>query len=226
MCSALYGRDLEDEDEEEEEEEEEEQLEVHRLPDLLFRNAPQLLQYTAALHARSDSNHDYDVVDDEDEGGENQLQAQRDHRGELKQNLHIGRVCGTSKIFDLKIKNDSNLSFAVSACLDGWFGDDCSVTCEDCVNGECSENAEQCQCFPGWMGTICNMSKSKCQSVDLLTEDSLGQSHTDFIFYKFKPVVFSVTSLRSGLCTNLQLSAVTAQIFSCDNTERQDDREM
>ena len=47
-----------------------------------------------------------------------------------------------------------------SVCLDGSFGDDCSASCEDCVNGECSENRDRCQCSPGWTGIICNMSKS------------------------------------------------------------------
>lgn len=80
MYSALYVRELEDE---EEEEEEEEQLEVHRVPDLLFRKAPQLLHYTAALRSRYDSN---------DDGRDGRDRDQRDHRGELRLDSHIGTV--------------------------------------------------------------------------------------------------------------------------------------
>lgn len=83
VCLALYGRELEEEDEEEEEEEE--QLEVHRIPDLLFRKAPQLLQYTAALHSRYDSEGD-------DGDTEKELEIQRDRRGELRLDSHIGKV--------------------------------------------------------------------------------------------------------------------------------------
>lgn len=85
---ALYGRELEEEGEEEGEEDE--QLEVHRLPDLLFRKAPQLLQYTAALHSR------YDSVGDDDNGGggdsEKELEIQRERRGELRLDSSIGTV--------------------------------------------------------------------------------------------------------------------------------------
>ena len=93
MCLALYGRELEEE--EDEEEDDEEQLEVHRLPDLLFRKAPQLLQYTAALHSRYHSDDDDD--DDDDDGsdaGDNEKgsQMQRDRRGELRLDSHIGAV--------------------------------------------------------------------------------------------------------------------------------------
>lgn len=82
---ALYGRELE-EDEEEEEEEEDEQLDFHRLPDLLFRSPPQLLQYTAALHSRYGS--DDNGRDDGD--AEDNLEVQRERRGELRLESHIG----------------------------------------------------------------------------------------------------------------------------------------
>lgn len=87
LCAALYGRELEEE--EEDEEEDEEQLEVHRLPDLLFRKAPQLLQYTAALHTRYSSDDD-----DDSDGGDNEKDygIQRDRRGELRLDSHIGTV--------------------------------------------------------------------------------------------------------------------------------------
>lgn len=79
---------MEEEDEEEEEEEADEQLEAHRLPDLLFRKAPQLLQYTAALHSR------YDSDDDGSDGGdsEKELEIQRERRGELRLDSSIGTV--------------------------------------------------------------------------------------------------------------------------------------
>ena len=83
MCLALYGGELENEvDEEEEEEEgeegeEEEQLELHRLPDLLYRKAPRLLQYTAALHS---------LVGEEDLG------IQKEHRGEFGLDSSIGKI--------------------------------------------------------------------------------------------------------------------------------------
>ncbi|KAI3353793.1 hypothetical protein L3Q82_005017 [Scortum barcoo] len=125
-CISLYNREIEEEVEEEDEEDE--QLEVHTLPDLLYRRAPQLLQYTAALHSRYDTGDD-DFSDDAD--GEQELEIQRERRGELRL--------------------DSNI-----VCLDGSFGDDCSVSCEDCVNGVCSEDRDRCECSPGWTGIICN----------------------------------------------------------------------
>lgn len=94
MCLALYGRELEEEEEEGEEEEEDEQLELHRLPDLLFRKAPQLLQYTAALHSR------YGSEDDDGRGGgdsEEELEIQRERRGELRLDSNIGTLKSTSE---------------------------------------------------------------------------------------------------------------------------------
>lgn len=69
--AALYDSDLDDD---EEEDDAEEDLEVHRLPDLLFRRPPQLLQYTAALHSPY--------------GEDQEEEAQR---GELTLVSHIGR---------------------------------------------------------------------------------------------------------------------------------------
>lgn len=54
LYAALYESRLEPEEEDEPEGDEEE-LEVLRLPDLLFRRPPQLLQYTAALHSPYDT---------------------------------------------------------------------------------------------------------------------------------------------------------------------------
>ena len=90
----MYGR---EEEEEEDEEEEDEQLEVHRLPDLLFRKAPQLLQYTAALNSRYATDDDDDDDESSDGGdGEKELEIQRERRGELRLDTSIGTVQSVS----------------------------------------------------------------------------------------------------------------------------------
>lgn len=91
VCSALYGAELE----EEEAEEEEEQLELQRLPDLLLREAPQLLQYTAALQSRHDHGHGND--DDEEEEDDGDPEIQRERRGELRLSSDIGTSRNTTK---------------------------------------------------------------------------------------------------------------------------------
>uniref|UniRef100_A0AAY4CR03 Multiple epidermal growth factor-like domains protein 6 n=1 Tax=Denticeps clupeoides TaxID=299321 RepID=A0AAY4CR03_9TELE len=49
------------------------------------------------------------------------------------------------------------LSVCVLVCVDGAFGQDCSLSCEDCNNGGvCSENRDGCDCAPGWTGVVCN----------------------------------------------------------------------
>lgn len=183
---ALYGRELEEEDEEEEDEEV--QLEAGRLPDLLFRNAPQLLQYTAALRSH------YGSEDDDDDDGshrgdsEKVLEILRERRGELRLESHIGTVkkqnpktrktkhvcwvctlCLTRSIlfyyspfvFLLNVDDlqEFPLEFPFLVCLDDSFGEDCSVSCEDCVHGACNENRDRCECLPGWTGVICNESE-------------------------------------------------------------------
>lgn len=82
----MYNRELGEEEEEEVGQEgEDEQLELHRLPDLLYRNAPQLLQYTAALHYNSE---DGEGGDDNEE----ELEIQRERRGELRLDSNIGML--------------------------------------------------------------------------------------------------------------------------------------
>lgn len=93
ICLALYGR---EEEEEEDEEEEDEQLEVHRLPDLLFRKAPQLLQYTAALNSRYATDDDDDDESSDGGDGEKELEIQRERRGELRLDTSIGTVQSVS----------------------------------------------------------------------------------------------------------------------------------
>uniref|UniRef100_A0A3B3R8R4 EGF-like and EMI domain containing 1 n=1 Tax=Paramormyrops kingsleyae TaxID=1676925 RepID=A0A3B3R8R4_9TELE len=46
-------------------------------------------------------------------------------------------------------------------CLDGTFGDDCSLSCENCENGAiCAKENNKCDCLPGWTGITCNESES------------------------------------------------------------------
>uniref|UniRef100_A0A8B9MMH6 Multiple epidermal growth factor-like domains protein 6 n=1 Tax=Accipiter nisus TaxID=211598 RepID=A0A8B9MMH6_9AVES len=45
-------------------------------------------------------------------------------------------------------------------CLDNTFGNDCSLSCEDCLNGgRCNSEHSGCVCSPGWTGIICNESE-------------------------------------------------------------------
>ncbi|EHB13216.1 hypothetical protein GW7_11589 [Heterocephalus glaber] len=42
-------------------------------------------------------------------------------------------------------------------CLGGTFGHDCSLRCEDCMNGgKCQEGRSGCSCPAGWGGVLCN----------------------------------------------------------------------
>ncbi|KAG7226079.1 hypothetical protein INR49_018689 [Caranx melampygus] len=113
-CVNTLGTELEEE--EEDEEEDEEQLDVHRLPDLLFRKAPQLLQYTAALHTRYGSDDD----DDDSDGGDNEKDfgIQRDRRGELRLDSHI-------------------------ACPQGTYGQACNSLCRCQNGGSCDPVAQE-----------------------------------------------------------------------------------
>ncbi|OXB82515.1 UNVERIFIED_CONTAM: hypothetical protein H355_000773 [Colinus virginianus] len=44
-----------------------------------------------------------------------------------------------------------------NVCLDNTFGNDCSLSCEDCMNGgRCNSENSGCVCSPGWTGIICN----------------------------------------------------------------------
>ncbi|CAH6789216.1 Egfem1 [Phodopus roborovskii] len=46
-------------------------------------------------------------------------------------------------------------------CLDGTFGLDCSLSCEDCMNGgRCQEGESGCLCPEGWNGILCNESST------------------------------------------------------------------
>ncbi|KAM7399497.1 hypothetical protein PAMP_018764 [Pampus punctatissimus] len=52
-------------------------------------------------------------------------------------------------------------------CLNNLFGDDCNLSCEDCLNGVCSENRERCECSPGWTGVICNEKQKSTGGINL-----------------------------------------------------------
>lgn len=47
----------------------------------------------------------------------------------------------------------------VTVCLNGTFGHDCSLTCDDCSNGGlCNTDRDGCDCPDGWTAIICNQS--------------------------------------------------------------------
>lgn len=48
-------------------------------------------------------------------------------------------------------------AFQKVVCLDHTFGHDCSLSCEDCMNGgRCQEGKSGCSCPVGWGGILCN----------------------------------------------------------------------
>lgn len=69
-------------------------------------------------------------------------------------------------------------------CLDDTFGNDCSLTCDDCSNGgKCNQWKSGCDCPDGWMGLICNQSETHTHAHTLT---SLSVSFiTDGILYLF-----------------------------------------
>lgn len=89
---ALYSRELEED--EEEEEEDAEQIEVSRFPELLFRNVPQLLHYTAALRSPYDGDHEDNDAGDSDEVFESFIKS----REEFRLDTQIGTTKARSTI--------------------------------------------------------------------------------------------------------------------------------
>uniref|UniRef100_A0A671MJM2 Zgc:158328 n=1 Tax=Sinocyclocheilus anshuiensis TaxID=1608454 RepID=A0A671MJM2_9TELE len=66
-------------------------------------------------------------------------------------------VVGSEDEPEIRTHEYVDLSVSVSVCEEGSFGDDCSVSCEDCVNGGvCALEKDRCVCAPGWMGVTCN----------------------------------------------------------------------
>uniref|UniRef100_A0A671PNQ7 Multiple epidermal growth factor-like domains protein 6 n=1 Tax=Sinocyclocheilus anshuiensis TaxID=1608454 RepID=A0A671PNQ7_9TELE len=68
-----------------------------------------------------------------------------------------------------ELRADSTLSekfgllLYVKLCLNGTFGHDCSLTCEDCSNGGlCNIDRDGCDCPDGWTAIICNQSSFYC----------------------------------------------------------------
>uniref|UniRef100_A0A8C8SKI4 EGF-like domain-containing protein n=1 Tax=Pelusios castaneus TaxID=367368 RepID=A0A8C8SKI4_9SAUR len=59
---------------------------------------------------------------------------------------------------DKDVRGELTLVF----CLDNTFGNDCSLSCDDCMNGgKCNRENSGCICSPGWTGIKCNESKSR-----------------------------------------------------------------
>lgn len=53
------------------------------------------------------------------------------------------------------------INLPIPVCLDDTFGNDCSLTCDDCSNGgKCNPWKTGCDCPDGWIGIICNQSES------------------------------------------------------------------
>ncbi|KAH0517103.1 EGF-like and EMI domain-containing protein 1 [Microtus ochrogaster] len=52
-------------------------------------------------------------------------------------------------------------------CLDGTFGLDCSLSCDNCLNGgKCQQGKSGCFCPEGWTGILCNESNTLTTSVN------------------------------------------------------------
>ncbi|XP_040121281.1 EGF-like and EMI domain-containing protein 1 [Oryx dammah] len=50
--------------------------------------------------------------------------------------------------------------YRIPVCLDHTFGHECSLSCEDCMNGgRCQEGKSKCSCPDGWGGILFNESK-------------------------------------------------------------------
>ncbi|CAB1348775.1 unnamed protein product, partial [Coregonus sp. 'balchen'] len=187
-CIPLYDSDLDDD----EEDDAEEDLEVHSLPDLLFRQPPQLLQYTAGLHSP--------YGDDEEE------EAQR---GELTLVSHIvclddsfgddcsvscadcenGAVCGvdrdrcecthgwTGVICNERVQGQ----LCEDGCPQGSFGKHCRRKCNCPNNGRCHRLYGACLCAPGLYGRFCHLPCPRwthgvgcSEECDCVLEHSLG----------------------------------------------------
>ncbi|XP_028360648.2 EGF-like and EMI domain-containing protein 1 [Phyllostomus discolor] len=51
-------------------------------------------------------------------------------------------------------------AFPKVVCVGDTFGPDCSLSCEDCMNGgRCRGGEPGCSCPAGWSGVLCNESK-------------------------------------------------------------------
>lgn len=58
------------------------------------------------------------------------------------------------------LKSFSFITLLFPVCLDDTFGNDCSLTCDDCSNGgKCNPWKSGCDCPDGWIGIVCNQSE-------------------------------------------------------------------
>ena len=98
FCLALYSRDLGEE--EDEGDYDDDDVEVHRVPGLLFRRPPQLLRYTAAQHSpyntRDGGGHGGGGHDGDGGDYDNDEEAASAHVGELRLVSQIGTVPHTA----------------------------------------------------------------------------------------------------------------------------------
>ncbi|KAI4878960.1 hypothetical protein NFI96_004800, partial [Prochilodus magdalenae] len=167
-CLPLYASDTDAEEEEEEQEKEggEEELEILRLPDLLFRKAPQLLQYTAALHS---------PYDNEDTSYSEHARDQ-EQREEL---TVISRISCPQGFFGKFCRRKCNCPnngrchrmYGGCLCAPGLYGKFCHLPCPRWTHGAgCSEECDcvqdntlrcdpqngTCICKPGYHDVRCN----------------------------------------------------------------------
>ena len=44
----------------------------------------------------------------------------------------------------------------IERCAPGFFGSECSLTCDKCRSGACTPDKDGCACEPGFTGILCN----------------------------------------------------------------------
>ena len=75
----------------------------------------------------------------------------------LQVNVWYCQIYAVQKMFD--VYNYCDMYITISACPDGWYGQDCIHQC-NCVNGaSCDRKTGRCICSNGWRGIRCAQSK-------------------------------------------------------------------